>query len=137
MVLIKVTPFRALITLLITYLLSPLPLQVGFRVLVILAWLGRFNSFRSRVGSCNLYAKGKCFWSISGKAPNPKPKSLKPPKLQTLKASWPELFFDSGSRDWSHRNCRPRSESPDDPEALSANPGFQVVLWVLPRVCHS
>ena len=26
---IRVTPFRALITLLITYLLSPLPLQVG------------------------------------------------------------------------------------------------------------
>ena len=29
---IRVTPFRALVTLLITYLLSPLPLQVGFRV---------------------------------------------------------------------------------------------------------
>ena len=29
-VIIRVTPFRALITLLITYLLSPLPLQVGF-----------------------------------------------------------------------------------------------------------
>ena len=28
-VIIRVTPFRALITLLITYLLSPLPLQVG------------------------------------------------------------------------------------------------------------
>ena len=27
---IRVTPFRALITLLITYLLSPLPPQVGF-----------------------------------------------------------------------------------------------------------
>ena len=31
-VIIGVTPFRVLITLLITYLLSPLPLQVGFRV---------------------------------------------------------------------------------------------------------
>ena len=30
-VIIRVTPFRARITLLITYLLSPLPLQVGFR----------------------------------------------------------------------------------------------------------
>ena len=30
-VIIRVTPFRPLITLLITYLLSPLPLQVGFR----------------------------------------------------------------------------------------------------------
>ena len=30
-VLIRVTPFRAVIPLLITYLLSPLPLQVGFR----------------------------------------------------------------------------------------------------------
>ena len=29
-VIIRVTPFRALITLLITYLLSPLPLQVDF-----------------------------------------------------------------------------------------------------------
>ena len=29
-VIIRVDPFRALITLLITYLLSPLPLQVGF-----------------------------------------------------------------------------------------------------------
>ena len=29
---IRVSPIRALITLLITYLLSPLPLQVGFRV---------------------------------------------------------------------------------------------------------
>ena len=28
----RVTPFRALITLLITYLLSPLPLQVGFNI---------------------------------------------------------------------------------------------------------
>ena len=28
-VVIRVTPFRAIITLLITYLLSPLPLQVG------------------------------------------------------------------------------------------------------------
>ena len=32
-VIIGVTPFRVLITLPITYLLSPLPLQVGFRVL--------------------------------------------------------------------------------------------------------
>ena len=31
-VLIGVTPFRVLITLLITYLLSPLPLQVGLTV---------------------------------------------------------------------------------------------------------
>ena len=31
-VIIRVTPFRALTTLLITYLLSPLPLQVGLRV---------------------------------------------------------------------------------------------------------
>ena len=31
-VIFRVTPFRALITLLITYLLSPLPLQVGLRV---------------------------------------------------------------------------------------------------------
>ena len=31
-VIIRVTPFKALITLLTTYLLSPLPLQVGFRV---------------------------------------------------------------------------------------------------------
>ena len=31
-VIIRVTPFRALITLLITYLLSPLPLQVHFEV---------------------------------------------------------------------------------------------------------
>ena len=31
-VIIRVTSFRALITLLITYLLSPLPLQVGFAV---------------------------------------------------------------------------------------------------------
>ena len=31
-VIIKVTPFRALTTLLITYLLSPLPLQVGSSV---------------------------------------------------------------------------------------------------------
>ena len=31
-VIIRVTPFRALITPLITYLLSPLPLQVGFRI---------------------------------------------------------------------------------------------------------
>ena len=31
-VIIGVTPFRVLITLLKTYLLSPLPLQVGFRV---------------------------------------------------------------------------------------------------------
>ena len=30
--LVGVTPFRVLITLLITYLLSPLPLQVGLRV---------------------------------------------------------------------------------------------------------
>ena len=30
-VIIGVTPFRVLITLLITYLLRPLPLQVGFR----------------------------------------------------------------------------------------------------------
>ena len=30
-VIIRVTPFRARITLLITYLLSPLPLPVGFR----------------------------------------------------------------------------------------------------------
>ena len=29
-VIIGVTPFRVLITLLVTYLLSPLPLQVGF-----------------------------------------------------------------------------------------------------------
>ena len=29
-VIIRVSPFRALITLLITYVLSPLPLQVGF-----------------------------------------------------------------------------------------------------------
>ena len=29
-VLIRETPFRALITLLITYLLSPLPLQIGY-----------------------------------------------------------------------------------------------------------
>ena len=29
-VIIRVAPFRALITLLITYLLSPLPLQVGY-----------------------------------------------------------------------------------------------------------
>ena len=29
-VIIRVTPFRARITLLITYLLSPLPLQVGY-----------------------------------------------------------------------------------------------------------
>ena len=35
-VIIRVTPFRALITLLITYLLSPLPFQVGYLVL----WLG-------------------------------------------------------------------------------------------------
>ena len=33
-VIIRVTPFRALITLLITYLLSPLPLQVGSPIFV-------------------------------------------------------------------------------------------------------
>ena len=31
-VIIRVTPFSALITLLITYLLSPLPLQVTFKI---------------------------------------------------------------------------------------------------------
>ena len=36
-VIVRVTPFRALITLLVTYLLSPLPLQVGSRVLGIQA----------------------------------------------------------------------------------------------------
>ena len=35
-VIIRVTPFRALITLLVTYLLSPLPLQVG-----VLLWVER------------------------------------------------------------------------------------------------
>ena len=40
-VIIRVTPFTALITLLITYLLSPLPLQVGFR-----RWVGGVLEFR-------------------------------------------------------------------------------------------
>ena len=51
-VLIGVTPFRVLISLLITYLLSPLPLQVrlGFRILG-LRGLGFQSSgcFRARV----------------------------------------------------------------------------------------
>ena len=42
-VIIRVTPFRALITLLITYLLSPLPLQVGLRTL-----------FRAAMGSLSV-----------------------------------------------------------------------------------
>ena len=37
---IRVTPFRALITLVITYLLSPLPLQVGLRDAAVLAFGG-------------------------------------------------------------------------------------------------
>ena len=40
-VIIRVTPFRALITLLLTYLLSPLPLQVGlFNFGLVGAFLG-------------------------------------------------------------------------------------------------
>ena len=52
-VMFRVTPFRALITLLITYLLSPLPLQV-FRVkchtaqiLGFYSWGLRFRAFGS------------------------------------------------------------------------------------------
>ena len=46
-VIIRVTPIRALISLLITYLLSPLPLQVGF-------WVQDGSGFRVH--------KGTVFW---------------------------------------------------------------------------
>ena len=40
MVIIRVTPFKALITLLITYLLSPLPLQVVVELVGPGGWAG-------------------------------------------------------------------------------------------------
>ena len=42
----RVTPVRALITLLITYLLSPLPLQVGDLIISIVALQGLEGSFK-------------------------------------------------------------------------------------------
>ena len=50
-VIIRVTPFRALTTLLITYLLSPLPLQVGLRV----------QSVKFRVQGFGLVVQGSGF----------------------------------------------------------------------------
>ena len=48
-VIIRVTPFRVLITLLLTYLLSPLPLQVG-----LVSWRLelRVEGGRLRLGGC-------------------------------------------------------------------------------------
>ena len=43
-VIIRVTPFRALITLLITYLLSPLPLQVDVFILGCVGGLAKISS---------------------------------------------------------------------------------------------
>ena len=44
-VIIRLTPFRALITLLITYLLSPLPLQVGFENVSSVQGFGVFRAY--------------------------------------------------------------------------------------------
>ena len=82
-VIIRVTPFRALITLLITYLLSPLPLQVG-----VLNFRKHFNLTPS---SCHLTSRclGPCLqrrWCsyrvqkrlvVTGIL-NPKPQTLNP-----------------------------------------------------------